>query len=446
MKARRGPRSARSRRTSRGRRPARRSRHSTRNARRACSPKPASTPAQLNLSLLAYTERAELPDLAAVIQAQLQQIGVKVEIRSEQLGGNRDRPPCRQLRPVPDVQEPPDSTSPIRLPSSPRTTPAREDSIVSNYCDPAVDALVAMKPAAPPIPAARNALYAKVAAQLQDEAVTAFLVHVQHIEAVSEKVRNYRIHPLAHYVLVPELGLVRMTLRHLTAIRTMTAIESETEVRHVRPLRHADALPDVGPDTHPVLRQGAVRANGRVSRRLRGVPHRRGARGLEALPGRHQGCAAPRVRAVVDRVRGLRRATRSWKTSPTGVRTPTCRSRSPGSPGTIPWSSCPTPRTARSTATSRSWGRRSMRCSPPSRRAPTSPGSGRSNTCWSTLGCRRDEILHVSSSLRYDLIPAHDLRIPHKVYVNRGYEPSVPYYRYHEIPDHVGTAGTLLGL
>ena len=54
------------------------------------------------------------------------------------------------------------------------------------------------------------------------------------------------------------------------------------------------------------------------------------------------------------------------------------------------------------------------------------------------LGCRRDEVLHVSSSLRYDLIPAHDLRIPHKVYVNRGYEPSVPYYRYHEMPDLSG--------
>ena len=61
------------------------------------------------------------------------------------------------------------------------------------------------------------------------------------------------------------------------------------------------------------------------------------------------------------------------------------------------------------------------------------------------LGCRRDEILHVSSSLRYDLIPAHDLRIPHKVYVNRGYEPSVPYYRYHEIPDLSGLP-SLLGL
>jgi 2-haloacid dehalogenase len=44
-----------------------------------------------------------------------------------------------------------------------------------------------------------------------------------------------------------------------------------------------------------------------------------------------------------------------------------------------------------------------------------------------------DEIVHVSSSLRYDLMPAHDLGIRHKVYVNRGYEPSTPYYGYTEI-------------
>jgi 2-haloacid dehalogenase len=51
------------------------------------------------------------------------------------------------------------------------------------------------------------------------------------------------------------------------------------------------------------------------------------------------------------------------------------------------------------------------------------------------LGCGPQDILHVSSSLRYDLIPAHDLRIVNKVYVNRGYEPSVPFYQYHEISD-----------
>ncbi len=54
------------------------------------------------------------------------------------------------------------------------------------------------------------------------------------------------------------------------------------------------------------------------------------------------------------------------------------------------------------------------------------------------LDCGPSEVLHVSSSLRYDLIPAHDLRIEHKVYVNRGYEPSTPAYGYHEMTDLSG--------
>lgn len=61
------------------------------------------------------------------------------------------------------------------------------------------------------------------------------------------------------------------------------------------------------------------------------------------------------------------------------------------------------------------------------------------------LGAGPQDILHVSSSLRYDLIPAHDLRVANKVYVNRGYEPSTPYYGYHEITDLTGLP-KLLGL
>ena len=59
------------------------------------------------------------------------------------------------------------------------------------------------------------------------------------------------------------------------------------------------------------------------------------------------------------------------------------------------------------------------------------------------LGCGPGDILHVSSSLRYDLMPAHDLRVTNKVYVNRGYEPSTPYYGYHEVSDIAGLAGLL---
>ncbi|WP_326595468.1 haloacid dehalogenase type II [Streptomyces sp. NBC_01803] len=61
------------------------------------------------------------------------------------------------------------------------------------------------------------------------------------------------------------------------------------------------------------------------------------------------------------------------------------------------------------------------------------------------LECGPGDVLHVSSSLRYDLIPAHDLRITNKVYLNRGYEPSTPYYGYTEITALTELPG-LLGL
>lgn len=61
------------------------------------------------------------------------------------------------------------------------------------------------------------------------------------------------------------------------------------------------------------------------------------------------------------------------------------------------------------------------------------------------LGARPEELLHVSSSFRYDLMTAYDLGIKMKAWVNRGHEPANPFYDYHEIPDIGGLPG-LLGL
>ena len=49
------------------------------------------------------------------------------------------------------------------------------------------------------------------------------------------------------------------------------------------------------------------------------------------------------------------------------------------------------------------------------------------------LGCGPEEVLHVSSSLRYDLMPASDLGIRHKVFVARGHDPGAPAYGYHDV-------------
>ncbi|SMF31023.1 2-haloacid dehalogenase [Tistlia consotensis] len=54
------------------------------------------------------------------------------------------------------------------------------------------------------------------------------------------------------------------------------------------------------------------------------------------------------------------------------------------------------------------------------------------------LGCGPEEVTHVSSSFRYDLMTAYDLGIRSKVWVNRGHEPANPFYEYREIRDISG--------
>ncbi|MEH0074597.1 haloacid dehalogenase type II [Pannonibacter sp. Pt2] len=49
------------------------------------------------------------------------------------------------------------------------------------------------------------------------------------------------------------------------------------------------------------------------------------------------------------------------------------------------------------------------------------------------LGCGPEDITHVSSSFRYDLMTAYDLGIKSKVWVNRKHEPANPFYEYTEI-------------
>jgi 2-haloacid dehalogenase len=62
------------------------------------------------------------------------------------------------------------------------------------------------------------------------------------------------------------------------------------------------------------------------------------------------------------------------------------------------------------------------------------------------LGCSPEDILHVSSSPRYDLMPAHDLGIKNKVFVNRGHEPKPnEFYSHVEIRDINGLPA-LVGL
>ena len=57
------------------------------------------------------------------------------------------------------------------------------------------------------------------------------------------------------------------------------------------------------------------------------------------------------------------------------------------------------------------------------------------------LGCGPEDITHVSSSFRYDLMTAFDLGVRSNVWVNRGPEPPNPDSEYREIRDIGGLAG-----
>jgi 2-haloacid dehalogenase len=60
-----------------------------------------------------------------------------------------------------------------------------------------------------------------------------------------------------------------------------------------------------------------------------------------------------------------------------------------------------------------------------------------------SLNANPEDMLHVSSSLRYDLMSADDLGIKHKVFVNRGHGPGNPAYGYTEIADIGGLPGVV---
>ena len=62
-----------------------------------------------------------------------------------------------------------------------------------------------------------------------------------------------------------------------------------------------------------------------------------------------------------------------------------------------------------------------------------------------TLGCNPEDVLHTSSSFRYDMMSAYDAGIKMKAFINRGHEPMNSYYEVNELRDLGGLPG-LVGL
>lgn len=162
-------------------------------------------PGSLTLGLWAYHERAELPDVAVAIQAMLQEVGITTQVRvadyaalePDVLAGNFDMMLLSRSY-VTDINDP------IGYLRSDYTCEGGYN--LSHFCDPALDSqleqVVGNEDAE-----ARYAVYRQIAERLQSEAVDVYLYHPDEIAAHSKKVQNFRVHPLEHFLLTPELSI-----------------------------------------------------------------------------------------------------------------------------------------------------------------------------------------------------------------------------------------------
>jgi peptide/nickel transport system substrate-binding protein len=162
-------------------------------------------PESLSIELMAYNDRPEFGDVAAVIQDQLSQLGVEVKIRGgeyaamepDMLSGNFDAALLSRgyLVDVPD---------PGGYLLSDWTCDGGYN--IAHYCDPETDQMI-RDAAATEDEEARAQAYAELAAKLQDEAASVFLLHENAVWGAQAAVENFEPHPLDMYVLTAGLAV-----------------------------------------------------------------------------------------------------------------------------------------------------------------------------------------------------------------------------------------------
>jgi peptide/nickel transport system substrate-binding protein len=162
-------------------------------------------PESLSIELMAYNDRPEFADVAAVIQDQLSQLGVKVKIKSGEypaleplaLAGEFDAYLLSRGYLV-DVAEPGGYLV------SDWTCDGGYN--IAHYCDPETDQMIADAVAIED-EAARGDAYAEIADKLKSEAASVSLIHEHGIYGTNADVANFEPHPLEYYVLTADLAL-----------------------------------------------------------------------------------------------------------------------------------------------------------------------------------------------------------------------------------------------
>jgi peptide/nickel transport system substrate-binding protein len=162
-------------------------------------------PESLTFELQAYIDRPELPDAAAVIQAQLAELGVKVEIKSGEaagfetgwLEGDYDATLLSRGYLV-------DVADPGGYLTSDWTCEGSYN--IAQYCDPETDKMI-QDAVALEDPAARAEAYQEIAAKLNDEAASIWLLHENAVWGLQSGLDGFEPHPLDSYVLTAGLSL-----------------------------------------------------------------------------------------------------------------------------------------------------------------------------------------------------------------------------------------------
>jgi peptide/nickel transport system substrate-binding protein len=162
-------------------------------------------PSSMSFELIAYNDRPEFADLAAVIQDELGQLGIDVSIKTGEyasfepdlLAGNFDAALLSRGYMV-------DVGDPAGYLTSDFTCDGSYN--IAHYCDPETDAMIE-KAAATKNTDDRYAQYAEIGELLEAEAAGVFLVHNSAQNAVAADVQGYEIHPLGFYGLTPEVSI-----------------------------------------------------------------------------------------------------------------------------------------------------------------------------------------------------------------------------------------------
>ena len=162
-------------------------------------------PESLSIELMAYNDRPEFPDVAAVIQDQLSELGIDVKIRAgeypalepDMLSGDYDASLLSRGYLV-DVADPGGYLLSDWVCDGGYN--------LAHYCDPETDKMIQDATSIEDTDA-RNDAYAEIAAKLQSEAASAFLLHENAVYGTQADVANFEPHPQEYYVLTADLAL-----------------------------------------------------------------------------------------------------------------------------------------------------------------------------------------------------------------------------------------------